>query len=103
MVTEARQTFAAVWVRLRQLPTEFYDREILQRIGGVIGRLSKVDACTSSSLRGRYGKLCIEIPMEEPVKKFIYIGIHKQYVQYEADKFLCKTCGKLGHKPPPAH
>lgn len=75
---EAVQNFTAVWIRLPQLPTEFYDSLILQRIGGAIRRLLKIDACTSSSLRGRYARLCIKLLMEEPVIKSIYIGSHKQ-------------------------
>ncbi|XP_016480566.1 uncharacterized protein LOC107801708 [Nicotiana tabacum] len=94
----AKQNYSAVWIRLPQLPTEFYDGQILQKIGGAIGKLLKVDACTSSPLRGRYARLCIELPMEEPVKKFIYIDSHRQLIHYEADNFLCKTCGRLGHK-----
>lgn len=27
----------------------------------------------------------------------INIGTHKQVIQYEADHFLCKACGSLGH------
>lgn len=77
VATEARQTYSAVWVRLPQVPTEFYDGKMLQKIGGAIERLLKVDACTSSSLRGRYAILCIELPIEEPVRKCIYIGTHK--------------------------
>lgn len=69
--------FSAVRVRLPQLPTEFYDGTILQKIGGVIGKLLKVDACTSSSLRGRYARLCIEFPIDEPVEQYINIGTHK--------------------------
>lgn len=65
---------------------------------GVIGRLLKVDVCKSSSLRGIYAKLCIELPMDEPVKKFIFIGRHRQLIHYEADNYLCKSCGRLGHK-----
>lgn len=79
------------------MPTEFYDGIILQKIG-VIGRLLKVDAYTSSSLRERYAWLCIEIPMDELVKKFVYIETHKKYIQYEAEKLLCKKCGRLGHQ-----
>nr|XP_033514387.1 uncharacterized protein LOC117279048 isoform X1 [Nicotiana tomentosiformis] len=42
VATEARQTYSAVWVRLPQVPTEFYDGKMLQKIGGAIERLLKV-------------------------------------------------------------
>ncbi|XP_019238423.1 PREDICTED: uncharacterized protein LOC109218510 [Nicotiana attenuata] len=94
---EAHQNFTAVWVCLPQLPTEFYDGIILSRIGNCIGKLLKVDACTSATLRGRYARLCVELPLDQPIQNYILIGQHKQPIQYEVDDILCKTCGKLGH------
>lgn len=42
--------------------------------------------------------LCIDVPMNEPFKKVIFIGSHKQQIQYKADNYLCKYCGHLGHR-----
>ncbi|XP_019241415.1 PREDICTED: uncharacterized protein LOC109221386 [Nicotiana attenuata] len=94
---EAHQSYTTVWVRLPQLPTEFYDGIILSRIGNCIGKLLKVDACTSATLRGRYVRLCVELPPEQPVQNYLLIGQHKQLILYEGDDILCKACGKLGH------
>ncbi|PHU29849.1 hypothetical protein BC332_01942 [Capsicum chinense] len=44
----------AIWIRLRQLPTEYYDGSILERVGRKVGKLHKVDSCTSSTLRGKF-------------------------------------------------
>ncbi|XP_019265915.1 PREDICTED: uncharacterized protein LOC109243437 [Nicotiana attenuata] len=65
---EAHQSYTAVWVRLPQLPTEFYDGIILTRIGNCIGKLLKVDARTSTTLRGRYARLYVELPLEQQCK-----------------------------------
>ncbi|XP_059306501.1 uncharacterized protein LOC132057943 [Lycium ferocissimum] len=46
--------FSAIWTRLPELPTEFYDMDILRKVGNKIGRLLKVDTCTSSTTRGSY-------------------------------------------------
>lgn len=86
-----------MWIRLPQLPTEFYDLTILQKIGNTIGRQLRIDACTSSTLRGRYAQLCVEVPMDKPVKLFVYIGNYKQHIYYEGEKFLCIKYGKLDH------
>ncbi|XP_070004512.1 uncharacterized protein [Nicotiana sylvestris] len=94
VANESNPIFSVVWVRLPQLPTEFYDGIILEKIRNKIGRLLKIDACTSSTLRGRYARLCVEIPMEHPVKSFIYIESHKQNILYEGERFLCKNCGR---------
>lgn len=54
-----------------QLPTEFYDGPLLRKIGSGIEKLLKVDACDSSTLRGRYARLCVEVAMEDPVPQCI--------------------------------
>lgn len=90
-------TYSAVWVRLPHLPTEFYDAILLTKVGNAIEKLLKVDACTSSTLRGRYARLCVQISMEEPVLSSIQIGHHNQTILYEGDGYLCTSCGRFGH------
>lgn len=41
----------AIWARLPQLPTEFYDKKILEKVREKLGTLLKIDACTSDTLR----------------------------------------------------
>ncbi|XP_075096552.1 uncharacterized protein LOC142174621 [Nicotiana tabacum] len=59
VATKEKVTNSAVWIRLPQLPTEFYDGKILKKISNAIGRLLKIDVCTSTTLRGRYARLCV--------------------------------------------
>ncbi|XP_047253562.1 uncharacterized protein LOC124887703 [Capsicum annuum] len=51
---KAKINSSAFWVRLPSLPTEFYDNTILEKIRKKIEGLLKIDASTSSSLRGRF-------------------------------------------------
>ncbi|XP_019234667.1 PREDICTED: uncharacterized protein LOC109215103 [Nicotiana attenuata] len=97
VANRASQNYTAVWIRLPQFPTEFYDGIILTKIGNYIGKLLKVDACTSATLRGRYARLCVELPLDQPVQTSIMIGHHNQPILYEGEGFLCKNCGRLGH------
>ncbi|XP_070022877.1 uncharacterized protein [Nicotiana sylvestris] len=95
---DAQQTVSAVWVRLPQLPTEFYDESLLRKIGNSIGSLLKIDGCTGATLRGWYARLCIQVPLEEPVTTQILIGSHLLQIIYEGEGFLCKLYGSLGHR-----
>nr|XP_009759323.1 PREDICTED: uncharacterized protein LOC104211883 [Nicotiana sylvestris] len=95
--SRAKQIFTAIWIRLPELPTKFYDEKILNKVGNTIGRLLKVDACTSAALRGRYARICVELPLNKQVKSSVWIGSHKQQILYECDKLLCLNCGFLGH------
>lgn len=42
----------AIWIRLPEVPTEFYDHHILARVGQSMGKLVKTGICTSQTLRG---------------------------------------------------
>ncbi|KAH0727379.1 hypothetical protein KY284_003244 [Solanum tuberosum] len=70
---EGSLTHSAAWIRLPHLPTKFYDGLLLTKICGAIGKLLKVYACTSATLRERYARLCVEVPMDVPVINQIQI------------------------------
>ncbi|KAG5620667.1 hypothetical protein H5410_005885 [Solanum commersonii] len=91
------ENFSVIWLRLPELPTEFYDHSILARIGRKVGKLVKTDVCTSATLRGRYARICVEVPLGTPVQKFIYIGHHKQNIVYEGSDIFCNNSGVLNH------
>lgn len=89
----AQLTYVALWVRLPELPTEFYDFEILKKVGNKIGQLLKVDTCTTTTTRGRYARIYIEVPL----KTHIHIGTHKQVFLCEGLNLLYTKCGRFGH------
>ncbi|XP_019266876.1 PREDICTED: uncharacterized protein LOC109244270 [Nicotiana attenuata] len=94
---EATLTSTAIWIRLPQLPTEFYDKDILEKVGRKVGKLLNIDQFTSSTLRGRYARICIQVPLKTPVETSVIIGDHKQAVIYEGEGTLCTICGRIGH------
>ncbi|XP_016575930.2 uncharacterized protein LOC107873553 isoform X1 [Capsicum annuum] len=65
---------APIWIRLPQMPTEFYDVGILERIGRMLETFVKATLMTS-----------------------VMIGSNTQQIQYEGEAFLCKVCRCLGH------
>lgn len=50
VATEFKNSLTAIWIRLPRLPTEFYGEIVMAKIGNAIGKLLKVDACTSSTI-----------------------------------------------------
>ncbi|KAH0712690.1 hypothetical protein KY289_008649 [Solanum tuberosum] len=97
VAAEANETYSAIWIRLPELPTEYYDHNVLARIGNKLGHLVNTDVCTSATLRGRYARICIEVPIRVPVKQHIYIDHLKQGIVYEGADILCKLCGRIRH------
>ncbi|XP_009802415.1 uncharacterized protein [Nicotiana sylvestris] len=100
VASKAKEVYSDVWVHLLQLSTEFYDGIVLRRIGNSIRKLLRIDACASSTIRGRYTRLCVQVPLDQPVQTVVQIGAHIQQLLYEGENFLCKACGRLGHTAP---
>lgn len=86
-----------VWIRLPELPIEFYDRLVLQEIGSAIGPVLRIDAYTASGSRGSYTRLCVQVDLEKPLINMIRIGKCRQSVLYEGISALCFSYGRLGH------
>nr|POE69483.1 hypothetical protein CFP56_74936 [Quercus suber] len=49
----------AVWVQLHKLPMELYESEVLQQLGGAIGKVLRIDTHTALEARGSYARLYI--------------------------------------------
>lgn len=75
LASEAHLTYSAIWIQLPELPTEFYDIEILQKLGNKVGKLIKIDACTSAATRGPYAHICVEVPLDKPLNPTFILEI----------------------------
>nr|XP_023919428.1 uncharacterized protein LOC112030992 [Quercus suber]POF01646.1 uncharacterized protein CFP56_70351 [Quercus suber] len=94
----AEFTSVAMWIRLPELPIEFYEPSTLLKIGKAIGPVLKIDANTANGVRGHFARLCVQVNLEKPLLRKIYLGKIEQYVQYEGINALCFSCGRIGHK-----
>ncbi|KAK7826745.1 hypothetical protein CFP56_031793 [Quercus suber] len=52
----------------------------------------------TSSSKGSYTRLCIQVNLDKPLINTVKVGRLKQKVMYEGISFLCFYCGRLGHK-----
>ena len=82
---------------MEQLPIEYYHPEFLKHVGNKLGKLLKVDAITSATIRGRYARLCVQIHMTNPLLKCVKIGSFWQDIVYENLPMICYWCGRIGH------
>ncbi|XP_057723606.1 uncharacterized protein LOC130939520 [Arachis stenosperma] len=58
----------AAWIRLPDLAIEYYEKNMLNKIGDVIGRTLKVDTNTADKSRGKFARLCVELDLTAPPK-----------------------------------
>lgn len=88
----------AVWVRLLELPIEYYEPIMLRKIGQSIGPMLRIVAHKVSSLRGRLARLCIQVNLEKPLIRKVMVGKLAIKVQYKGINSLCFACGRIGHQ-----
>lgn len=93
-------THTMVWICLEQLTIEYYHPDFLKHVGNKLGKLLKLDAVTSSAMRGRFARLCVQINMTNPLPKRVKIGSFWQDIVYENIPVLCYHCerGRVGNK-----
>jgi hypothetical protein len=96
--SEASVSSVAVWVRLPELPVEYYHKDSLMHIGSGLGPVLRVDFNTASGTRGRFARLCVQLDLDKPLMRTVRVGKLRLAVVYEGIGLLCFKCGKLGHK-----
>ena len=96
--SEASFSSVAVWIRLLELPIEYYDLVMLRKIGEAIGPVLRIDAHTANGARGRFARLCVQVNLDKPLIKTVKIGRLAQIVLYEGLNTLCFKCGRIGHR-----
>ena len=95
--SQATCSSVSVWMRLPELPIEFYDPVMLKKVGSTIGPVSRIDAHTVNGARGRFARICVQITIDKPLINSIKIRKMVQPVQYEGIHMLCFACGRISH------
>nr|POE54627.1 hypothetical protein CFP56_71652 [Quercus suber] len=96
--TKANLSTIVVWIRLPELPIEYYEASILKDMGKAIGPVLRVDTHTTSESKGKFARLCVQVNLDEPLVDLIRIGGIRQRVQYEGLGSLCFSYGKVMHQ-----
>ena len=94
----AKISTMAVWIRLEQLPIEYYHPEFLKHVGNKLGKLLKIDTVTSAAMRGRFAKLYVQVNTAYPLPKRVKIRAFWQDIVYKNLPMLYYRCGCLGHR-----
>nr|POE69940.1 uncharacterized protein CFP56_57744 [Quercus suber] len=96
--SEANISSVALWIKLNELPIEYYNSEALQIIGNTIGRVLRIDMHTANESRRRFARPCIQVDIEKPLNTTILIGGKEHAISYEGIQNLCFSCERLGHR-----
>ncbi|KAG7565101.1 hypothetical protein ISN44_As10g018210 [Arabidopsis suecica] len=86
-----------VWVRIANLPVNFYHRAILMGIAGGLGKPVRVDMTTLKFERARFARVYVEVHLKKPLKGTVLVNGERYYVSYEGLNNICPICGVYGH------
>ncbi|XP_013745782.2 uncharacterized protein LOC106448445 [Brassica napus] len=86
-----------IWIRLTNIPVNFYYRSILMGIAKGLGKTIRVDLTTLNFERARFARVCVEVNLEKPLKGTVLINGEMYFVAYEGLSEICSKCGIYGH------
>ncbi|XP_048501298.1 uncharacterized protein LOC125497684 [Beta vulgaris subsp. vulgaris] len=98
IANEALMRHLTAWVRIPNLFVEYFDKQILFKIGEKIGKVIKIDRNTESMDRGQYVRFCIEVDLAKPLLPKFKLNRRIWRIQYEGLRMICFKRGHLGHK-----
>lgn len=97
----------AVWIRIPDLPIEYYEKHFLWKAGDKIGKTLKVDVHIikenqiegemNSTERGRFARISVEVNLEKKLVPRIKIRNRTYLIEYEGLNLIFFSCGIYGH------
>ena len=96
-----RNTHSQVWIRLLELPQEYWMEQTLREIANAVGTPLLIDNATSNRLFGHYARILVDMDLSR--KLFHEIVIEREgyaftmEVAYEWLLDFCSHCQNLGH------
>lgn len=86
-----------VWIRFPGLNLVYYDESFLLAMASPVGKPVKVDSNTLKVERGRFARICVEIDLNQPVVRQVWLNGHWYKVAYEDLHIICTSCDCYGH------
>lgn len=91
-----------IWIKLPQLPIQFWGKKSLEKIGSMIGKPMFTDECTANKLRVSYARILVEVDITQKMVDVITINKkgqrRQQKIKYEWKPLFCERCQKIGHR-----
>ncbi|XP_059071429.1 uncharacterized protein LOC131866352 [Cryptomeria japonica] len=93
-----------VWIRLYNLPHEYWKEEVFKVIGDELGRFIKSDEAIDKLDSCIYARVCIMWKPHPGLPKAVEIrsleGLWRQEIEVEEIMVKCKSCKEWGHEEP---
>ncbi|GLJ26320.1 hypothetical protein SUGI_0506250 [Cryptomeria japonica] len=89
-----------VWVKLPELPLEYWHEDIFKGIAGVFGELLSIDPMTTARKIMVYARICVGVSRSKDLPLLVELVLKLrtlvQTIEFESLPFVC-LCKKAGH------
>ncbi|KAK5840545.1 hypothetical protein PVK06_009447 [Gossypium arboreum] len=85
------------WIRFLGMTGFLCKRQVLEEIGSLIGKVTRLDIKIDSVIRGRFGRMVVFIDLENSLVSQILVNGKVQRVEFEFLPAVCFSCGCCGH------
>lgn len=55
----------AIWIRLPEMPIEYFNADLLSEVATHIGKPIKLDTNTNMAIRGKFARICVEVDLSK--------------------------------------
>ena len=86
-----------VWMSLPELPLEFYDKDILSKVGSSVGDIIRIDAKSLEGGSKRFAKICLLADKSKEPPKGAWLGKSYQPIEFLEGLWYCGNCQSFGH------
>ncbi|XP_015168706.1 uncharacterized protein [Solanum tuberosum] len=95
-------TTIPLWVKIPNLPLNYWNSVVLSKIGSSVGKPLYADECTTQTSRISFARILMEVDVTRPLTKVIKIQdpkgkIVEQKVWYEWKPIFCQKCLQVGN------
>jgi len=96
-----KQTHVSIWIRLVELPQEYWRERTLKEIASAVGTPIDIDGPTRNRTFGHYARILVDIDLSKRAYDEILVEregfAFKVEVQYERRPLFCHHCYSIGH------
>ena len=96
-----RQTHAQVWIRLNELPQEYWMDRTLREIASEIGTPQLIDSATQNRVFGHYARVLVDMDLSKNIYNEVMVErtcfSFTIDITYERLPAFCTHCGNIGH------
>lgn len=92
-----QEAWSSVWIKLNDIPVEFFQNTILVNIGNTIGSFLATDPVTHNLHKASFARMCVLIDLATDLPSEVVVDGCALPISYEGNLGLCTNCGASDH------